>query len=818
MNDWRIWIKFWIFWGATICGLSAQRPTVEQPQTSLGIHPSQATIYLSAESNEWEQRAAALLQESWERWTGYSPQIIHGREPRAGRRGGLRGEPFFYGWEFSIGETSFNRRWVPLPDSEDQEAFRYRSRRFLFGIRGNTPQAVYLGVSRFIQEELGIYWLFPGEKGWEFTQHLPAQGIQRHCEDGPGYLSRTMFGMRGSATREWLQRNGIFARFAFHHNLYKVFDEQTYAVYPEFFPLVDGHRVKPMDARGGANAQITFSNPQAAEHAAEVAIRYFDANPDRISFSLGINDTRIFSEEDRPWMEERPAFRGVPDYSNLIFLFMNRAAEKLAEKYPDRYLGCLAYYVAENVPDFPVHRQVIPYLTADRNMYWDPEFREQDEELQRRWNESGVQYWGTYDYFYGAPYDHIRDYRQLLPVTTVAAYQRGARGATAELNPRWGINLPLPWVLAQAWWNPEQSVEELYERFYQMAFGPAAATMQRFFEKGEEVWARQSGRAYWIRNYYHPMQWLWWTNDDFAELQGLLNLAKSTVSNDTLWSARLQLVERDFSQLQAGWRYWKKLEELIAHARVPTEYELHSIMEDLLWCNGRPGNLSTDLFPEIPMQPLALLDSRMQRRPEYELIAALLAGNSRQSPISEQQKQLLRKWDSLLPDPVWTVYLASLDLQETDPGSVINSDSEWQVWMRPMSQPQVRYTENLHQWQVEQAVEVRIFREWPVQTGGIYQVSTQIQGVVTEGSRVELQVYFRDAEGRRMSGQAGRARILWLKPGDYSNGKIMQYWVQAPQGAADMLVQKVVVEQGDTDWVRFGPVEVMGSDLVVNLD
>lgn len=800
----------WIGLMMVVAGVNAELQTEER--SGRGFH--HAVIYLPEQPEEWENKAALLLQDTWQKITGRQAVIRAGETPRSQRPGPLANrDRYFYGWEFSIGETPFNRRWVPVPESEDQEAFCYRSRRFLTGFRGNTPQAAYLAVTRFIQDELGVYWLFPGKQGWALHKPFPGQGMEgiRHAQ--PGYLSRTMFGMRGGSTPAWLERSGMFTRFSFHHNLYRIFNEEAYAQHPEFFPLVRGERIAPVNARGGANAQITFSNPQAAEFAAQKAIEYFEQNPGRTGFSLGINDTRTFSEEDRPWMDTGRTFRKVPDYSNLIFLFMNRAAETLSEHYDDRYLGCLAYYIAENVPDFPVHPQVIPYLTADRNLYWDPQFRAEDEDLQRRWSESGVRYWGTYDYFYGSPYDHIRDYRHLLPLTTVAAYQRGARGATAEINPRWGINIPVPWVLAQLWWNPEQDVDSLFRQFYLMAFGPAAETMQDFYQIGEEVWSRQQGRAYWLRNYFHPVQWTWWQEEDFHMLEQLLEQAREQIAGKSPYFARWELVKRDFRQLHAGWKYYSWIRQWTEEARLPTEEELEQVLECLRLMNIQPvkeGMAETESdLSEVYREPLALIHPYMQRRPEFGLIGALVR-NPVPSVLTSGLQQGLREWDQYIPEPVWESYLVFHEKLGEEAGKTIETSAPWQVWYRPSSQPTVRRAGDGEPWEVRNAVEIRIFRSWPVTGETVYKVSSKIRAQVTEGSRVELQVYFRDAEGTRLPGKSGRAKIRYLLPGEYDGESPVEYLVQAPELAADMLIQQVVVEQADEDWVEFGPIEVIG--------
>ena len=130
-------------------------------------------------------------------------------------------------------------------------------------------------------------------------------------------------------------------------------------------------------------------------------------HPEQESFALGVNDALIFGESpetlaligrtallrpaERDYEGQAPGgglttwFRERPDYSNLVFTFMNRAADELSRTHPQKYLGALAYYWAENAPDFRLNPQVIPFLTADRAQGYDPKFWKEEMDLQERW-------------------------------------------------------------------------------------------------------------------------------------------------------------------------------------------------------------------------------------------------------------------------------------------------------------------------------------------------------------------------------------------------------------------------------------------------
>ena len=118
---------------------------------------------------------------------------------------------------------------------------------------------------------------------------------------------------------EWSRLNNLTKPLAFSHNLGRVFPPELFLRHPEYFPLVDGQRLRP--APGGP----LFWNPdlgrlEVATHAAKAAADYFRSDPDEPSFALGVNDALIFGESPDTLAFVTPPrwFRERPDYSNSL--------------------------------------------------------------------------------------------------------------------------------------------------------------------------------------------------------------------------------------------------------------------------------------------------------------------------------------------------------------------------------------------------------------------------------------------------------------------------------------------------------------------
>jgi hypothetical protein len=439
---------------------------------------------------------------------------------------------------------------------------------------------------------------------------------------------------------DWAKHNSLTSRLAFSHSLSAVFPPSLYAEHPEFFPLIAGQRLQPPPGSGFWNPDI--AREDAALYAADAARRHFAAHRSDLSFPLGINDALVWGESpelvaltrgrmpeaggQRPEGQRvggtedqragRPSVRGAlgtseipasglpsaepptlrpsgspnwfrerPDYSNLVFTFMNRAGAELAKTHPDKYLGALAYYWAENTPRFPLHPQVVPFLTADRAQGYDAGFRQEEFVLQQRWaavsglgpqsqneiqSQSGPaasagpkgspasrntgipassdpsirestrpssvvrrpssapappRRLGLYDYLYGGGFLLPRIHTRLLAENLRHARRVGFTDYYAEVYANWGLDGPMPWLAAQLLQDPEQPLEELLDEYYNRYFREAATPMRRFFARAEELWLAQPGPPYWLKHYRNASQAILFPPAARRELGELLRAA-----------------------------------------------------------------------------------------------------------------------------------------------------------------------------------------------------------------------------------------------------------------------------------------------------
>ncbi|HQF39925.1 MAG TPA: DUF4838 domain-containing protein [Opitutaceae bacterium] len=458
----------------------------------------------------------------------------------------VRVEPVGQGAGFFVGRTHAAARTLPaLRPAKDllapaageigPDGFRLRTRGGRVYIEAATPEATPFAVSWLLQRYGGARWYAPGALGevipWRAAWTLPDLAVVRE----PAYVSREITGLYDAAGRDWARRNGLRQRLEYSHNLTRVFPPELYDTHPEWFGLVDGARRRPL---GGSDYhwQPDLARADVAEHAAARAAEAFARDAGRASFALGMNDTVRFDQGagTRAAVEPLRYFRGMPDYSPLVFGFMNRAAEALGRTpggAPNRYLGCLAYFWCENPPPFPVDARVVPYVTTDRTQFYDRAYRAADLELMTRWGRSGVRAYGLWEYAYGSAFVVPRVPHAALAEAVREGWWRGARGYIADTGPHAGFDAFKVWILAQLLWEPDRPVAELADDFFGGWYGPAAEPMRRFFARCEEVWMAQPGPPWWIKYYQQQDQVLLFPPAVCAELRGLLDEAREMADN-----------------------------------------------------------------------------------------------------------------------------------------------------------------------------------------------------------------------------------------------------------------------------------------------
>jgi hypothetical protein len=437
-------------------------------------------------------------------------------------------------------------------------------------LKGERREGIESATGWFLEHTLGAQWFIPGPLG----EHVPRREELRLgpglVTARPGFVHRDL-GLEGSPdVRRWYGRNRLEARFEHGHNLASIFRPADFARSPEMAPWRHGQRFIPPAT--SANWQPNLLSPLAVRHAAAAAMRAFDEDPHRLSFSLSINDTHRYDESVATLAAVGPPrfFRHRPDYSKLVFGFTNAVAQRVAERHPDRWLPAYAYLWCENTPDFPIARNVVPFLTADRSQWTYPEFAAEDQALIERWCRSGAEIVGVYDYFYGAPHLAPRPTLYAVQESIPFHHRAGVRAFYAETYANWGLDGPKPWLAAKLLWEPQRDPAALLDLYYREFWREAAEPMREFFGTAERTWREQPGPPLWLRFYKDDDQAHIYPPARRAELRAHLATARQRATSAEV-RARLEMVTAAFAVTEAYWAFVAARDDLSRRARAGAE-------------------------------------------------------------------------------------------------------------------------------------------------------------------------------------------------------------------------------------------------------
>ncbi len=729
-------------------------------------------VYIGANATAQEREAAEWLAESLHKVSGLDWEVRR-------EKGRLAGPGIFVG---KTRQASVHRLW-PEPGFDEYivQAVRGGS---LF-LLGNSPDAHRWAVSDFLQNQVGMRWFIPGELGevYEHQSRLRIPILNRVFR--PSFQDRVLSPMRRGEGRQWGRNNNLIQRFRYNHNLHSFVPVSLFEENPELFPIIEGERAA---VSGGRAPQPNIAYPATQAFIADRIIEQFDENPDLISISIATNDSTLFDETEQTqrWLRPYRFFRGKPDYSNLVFHFSNEIARQVAEEHPDRYLTQLSYYFTENVPDFPVQPNLIPYLTFDRAQWFDPEQEADDKATVRHWQEAGPDFLGTWDYYEGSPYFIPRYYPELTARSLRFLSQHGVRNFYAEGTPVWGFDGPRIWLATQLLWNSNQNPRVLLDEYFTRFYGPAAGPMRRFFDRCEEIWMQQAPPGYWLKYFQDSAQVELFPPEVCAELMVWLDEALERVKDSEdredgaldLYRQRVALTRDAFAFTQAASEYYHLWWEAAREA-APTPAQITRYREQI------PAVKAT-----WPGQ---------EHRPRLNVLEHLI-------------------WD----DPSARgadIPVGGEVLLDEDFGALIIPDEPWGLNSLGAWRLRVFHTEKLKVAGVpakpEQQGYLRLeginffsFYQWlPVNGNAKLWVRTPVRGQVTSGCQAFLQISFMDADGRILP-ETWRER---LPTGHYPDWIPLTLQGEIPPNAKWVYVGIKVLHQFGNDWLEWDGIQVLAE-------
>ena len=548
-----------------------------------------------------------------------------------------------------------------------------------------------------------------------------------------------------------------------------------------------------------------------------------------------MNDTVRFDQSavTRTLVEPLHYFRGMPDYSPLVFTFMNRAAESLAAKNTDRYLGCLAYFWCENVPAFSVNPRVLPYVTTDRSQFFDRDYRAADLALMTHWGASGVKAFGLWEYAEGGNFLIPRQPLGALAESVREGWHRGARGYFAEVGAQWGFDAFKVWMLTQLLWEPDRPLAELADDFYSGYYGAAAGSMRRFFERCEAQWMAQPSPPYWLKYYQQEDQALLFPPEICAELRSLLTAAKLAADTPAV-TARVARTSRAFAVTETYVAFDAERRKLAGFAPeesktdFPDEKPLAESMQRLLQARADfekafadasqgevPAMTRTDLGTYLRNDPvprlLWLVGQKDQLAPQ-RLLATAGAEAKRWGPWRALAEALAGGYVLSASNRLTNSTFAESEPEGEEPKFLYPHSgplpTSWHFHSMPTEANRVALgepgPEGGRVLRIEGQWDAQLYQWQPAEPGRIYLATARVRGQSSWGNDTALYLSFLDADKKPAASSSKQS----LSKGLTAETQSLVLADRAPKNAAWVGCSIALTRQVAGDWVEVGPVEL----------
>jgi hypothetical protein len=378
-----------------------------------------------------------------------------------------------------------------------------------------TCNAVYT----FIQERLGVRWLWPGELGEDVPRRatLAFAPFEQRFHP-PLYFRRGIQwwlcrpANRGKLSVDWGRRQRIYLDAS--NNLLALLNEghgfdnwwdRLHTTHPEYFAL------QPDGTRSGYpqpdRVKMCLTNPGVADEWLAQVGRLLQEDPTLTFFNASENDNHLAGycvcANCEAWdAPQAPKYRldwkGVVRehvaVSDRQIRFANRVAEKLRDRYPGKGYKVVVYAYGPSAsaplgvkPDPDVVVAQVPNMWED--MEWEDQWSITPTTSARHisdWAATGAHcVWRPNLHSLGGLYQGLPD----VPVERAVACFRHvvvdnhAEGVGfAHFQNFWPTQGPLYYVLAQLAWNPKQDHRTLLTDYYQRGFGKAAPLVRQYWQ------------------------------------------------------------------------------------------------------------------------------------------------------------------------------------------------------------------------------------------------------------------------------------------------------------------------------------------------
>lgn len=399
-------------------------------------------------------------------------------------------------------------------------------------IFGSCPKGVLNGVFKMLFKNTDIIWARPNvEFGTIFSKNTNLKLTKTDYIDIPVYSLRGWQMIRHMPSEIWQIRNGsnwsaafitynpkwakfgMINEFGGGHNLVSTYipEKKYYANHPEFYPMIDGKRVKPSSFN--TLCQLCFTNQDLVNTFIKELDERIKTNPNYSTYRIMIEDNYnlcncpecvkpIKLPNGKTVSPKDKNFR-----STQFFMWLNQIARHMKNKYPGKRILTFGYFFTAIPPACPVESNISisfcpisknnkAVMNSSENATWNKKFLD--------WTKNGTKL--TWREYFGLVGPFPRPIDVIAMSDWKYANKHGVNRTYSEMNAdspvknmyeSWNVNSLYFWVVANGSWNPYQSVKTMRKEFLERVYGPAADDVGEFYRIIEDGWFKSGGHSSW---------------------------------------------------------------------------------------------------------------------------------------------------------------------------------------------------------------------------------------------------------------------------------------------------------------------------------
>ncbi|MBU6302511.1 MAG: DUF4838 domain-containing protein [Verrucomicrobia bacterium] len=454
------------------------------------------------------------------------------------------------------------------------------------GPGGMICKGTLFAVYDFIERELGVRWLFPGEYGEVVPKRATITIADLNRREQPRIAKRKLRNVAvsreetfapvlekwGVSLEAWKTAQGEVATGPWHRRMrlgqrieingghaFAGWWEKHGKEHPEWFALQpDGTRTQTPERE-----RLCKSNSALWDEIARVKIAEFKADPSLLTASISPNDggknkfcmceacraldpaeaPKIFGDSQLIDPATKVPFAEYPSLSDRTFTFFNEIATRVGREMPDRDLVAYAYSVYRSVPVKVKQLQpnlIVGYVGMNLNEI--EAWSRIAPKLFIRPNDLGP----AIDL--GMPRNNAAWFAQAVKF----GVEHKAIGFDFDNgHGNWSAHGLDYYVLCKAMWNPDLDVAATIADYCRAAYGPAAELMQQYHGtlakvsdqvRADSELGPRKPHAIRLRRYY--------SEESLQALEALIKSAQAVQGDDPCVKARIQMAAESVKYAQ----------------------------------------------------------------------------------------------------------------------------------------------------------------------------------------------------------------------------------------------------------------------------